>query len=176
MAIDMAKYLELEERFKQQVQKDRVALSNKGAGEYCVYIPNVKPERRADYVLVAMEPNIREAQNTDGVERLVAGGLKGFQPGPVDEPLGLFMRAIKLYLCPNPEERTYWLTDFSKGAMPPVLAAKYWKETYEGWYPLLSEEIALVGKPGCPVIAIGGQVEGFLREKNLGIITLCTPS
>lgn len=164
MGIDMAKYLELEERFKARVAEDRAALLKKGESQYGVYIPNVEPTSRADYVLVAMEPHIREAKNTEEVERLVEGGLKGFQPGPVEEPLGLFMRAIKLYLCPKPEETTYWLTDFSKGAMPPALATKYWKETYEGWYPLLLEEIELVGKPGCPVIAIGGQVEGFLRK------------
>ena len=168
MAVDIVKYRQLEERFKEQVEKDRAALAEKGEGEYGVFIPNVEPTRRADYVLVAMEPNIPEANSTNELERLVACGLKGFKPGPVDKPLGLFMRAIKLYLCPNPEETTYWLTDFSKGAMPPALAAKYWKETYEGWYPLLSKEIELVGKPGCPVIAIGGRVEGFLRKKKFG--------
>ena len=35
---------------------------------------------------------------------------------------------------------------------------------YEEWYPLLLEEIAIVGKPGGPVIAIGKKVGTFLRQ------------
>ena len=48
-----------------------------------------------------------------------------------------------------------------------TVAALDRERRYEEWYPLLLEEIAIVGKPGAPVIAIGKKVEDFLRQKDL---------
>ena len=166
MSIDLDAYGRLEDKFEKQVEDDRKLAKCTLGHEYGVYVPNGQPTDRADYVLVAMEPNFGAKYDIEDLERKKAEGLLGFQPGDLSEPLGLFVEAIKLYLCPNGE--TYWLTDVAKGAMPPAVAKKLNKKTWEGWYPLLLEEIELVGKPGCPVIAIGGQVEGFLGKKNFG--------
>ena len=38
---------------------------------------------------------------------------------------------------------------------------------YDDWYPLLLKEIAIVGKPGGPVFAIGKKVESFLKRRDL---------
>ena len=167
MSINLDAYERLEEKLKKRVADDRKLALDRLSQEYGVYVPNVKPTDRADYVLVAMEPNFGGEYDIEDLERRIKEEeLRGFQPGDASEPLGLFMRSIKLCLC-HPG-KTYWLTDFSKGAMPPNVAKVNWRERYEAWYPLLLEEIKLVGKPCCPVIAIGGQVEGFLREKNFG--------
>ena len=165
MVIDMAKYRELENRFKEQVEADRAALLESVEKKYGPYIPSVKVTEQVDYVLVAMEPNIKGAENTEAVERLVAKGLRGFQPSDPSEPLALFKDSVEHYLCRDGE--TYWLTDLSKGAIPPDMAAVNRTERYEAWYPLLLDEIALMGKPGCPVIAIGGLVWDFLKKHDI---------
>ena len=38
---------------------------------------------------------------------------------------------------------------------------------YREWYSLLLEEIGIVGKPGAPIIAMGKEVEAFLRKRNI---------
>ena len=165
MTINMVAYREMEERFKERVAKDRACALKRVEREHGVYVPNIDPTDQADYVLVAMEPNFRGIKNIAELERKIEEeNLRGFQPGDVKESLGLFVQAIKLYLCPGDE--TYWLTDLSKGAMPADMAAMNREARYEAWYPLLLEEIELVGKPCCPVIAIGQSVEVFLRKKD----------
>jgi hypothetical protein len=41
------------------------------------------------------------------------------------------------------------------------------EKRYDKWYPLLTEEIALVKSQKTPIIAIGKDVEGFLTRKKL---------
>ena len=168
MAIDRDAYARLEEKFRRRVGKDRELALKRVGREYGVYVPNVEPTDQADYVLVAMEPNFGGKYDIKDLERRTKEeGLRGFQQDDVKQSLGLFLQAIKLYLCPA-KETTYWLTDLSKGAMPPDMADLNRDERYEAWYPLLLEEIELIGKPNCRVIAIGRSVEDFLRMKNFG--------
>ena len=51
--------------------------------------------------------------------------------------------------------------------MPGYVAAIDRDRRYKEWIPLLLEEIEIVGKPGTPVIAIGREVEKFLRRIDL---------
>ena len=51
--------------------------------------------------------------------------------------------------------------------MPVAAAALDRERRYEEWYPFLLDEIAIVGKPGAPVIAIGRYVEKFLGQQGL---------
>ena len=64
-------------------------------------------------------------------------------------------------------ERSYYLTDLSKGAMPVRLAKTDRQRRYETWFPLLCEELKLVAQTNAKVIAIGNEVDGFLRKQNL---------
>ena len=161
MAIDLDCYARLEDKFRKRAEQDREDALKRVGRELGMYVPNVKPCARADYVLVAMEPNYGSDEIDGEEERLL-----GFPPKNVDQSLGLFMEAIKLYLCPA--EETYWLTDLSKGAIPADMADLNREKRYEAWYPLLSEEIELIGKPCCPVIAVGRSVHDFLRKQNFG--------
>ena len=165
MTINMGDYRELEQRFRERVAKDRACALKRVEREHGVYVPNIDPTDRVDYVLVAMEPNFRGTKNIADLERKIEEEkLRGFQQRDVKESLGLFVQAIELYLCRGDE--TYWFTDLSKGAMPADMAAMNREARYEAWYPLLLEEIELVGKPGCPVIAIGRTVEDFLMKQD----------
>ena len=51
--------------------------------------------------------------------------------------------------------------------MPVTVAALDRDRRYKQWYSLLLEEIAVVAKPGAPIIAIGSQVEAFLKKNDL---------
>ena len=165
MTINMAAYRELEQRFRERVAEDRACALKRVEREHGVYVPNIDPTGQADYVLVAMEPNFRGIKNIAELERKIEEKkLRGFQQRDVKESLGLFVQAIELYLCRGDE--TYWFTDLSKGAMPADMAAMNREARYEAWYPLLLEEIELVGKRRRPVIAIGQSVEDFLRKKD----------
>ena len=55
--------------------------------------------------------------------------------------------------------------------MPVTVAALDRDRRYEEWYPLLLEEIEIVGKPSAPVIAIGKKVEAFLKQRDLKDVT-----
>ena len=113
-----------------------------------------------NYVLIAMEPSF--------------GGGSGEQP-PGDEhspknfsgSLQDFILhfCIKEYLCEG--ERSYYLTDLSKGAMPVRLAETDRQRRYETWFPLLCEELKLVAQTNAKIVSIGNEVDGFLRRQNL---------
>ena len=66
-------------------------------------------------------------------------------------------------------ERTYHITDLSKGAMRVTDASsspalRY--ERYKRWYPLLCEEIKLVARPNAPIIPVGYVVRDFLTVQK----------
>lgn len=64
---------------------------------------------------------------------------------------------------------TYHLTDLAKGGMTNDDAKKHRQCRYERWYPLLEKELRLLSKPeGTRVLAIGNQVDDFLKKKPLG--------
>ena len=153
------KYQALECEFRAQVAED-----NEYHGAQSVYLPNLAPQRPADFVLVAMEPS-----TGGGVGELKKG--KAFSPknfsGSVEDFILHF--CIREYLCGG--ERTYHLTDLSKGAMLTRHAADKPEERYRRWYPLLQKELKLVAKPNAPIIAIGNVVHGFLDKKGMPGLT-----
>ena len=153
MPIDKTAYRNLEQRFRDQVEKDG---GGQGGG---VYLPNVEPKSHADYIFVGMEPSFgRWAKSIEDAEKKIAEGFRNGAPAR-------FTRCIEWFLC-QPGE-TYHLTDVSKGAMLVKVAGRDRKRRWEEWYPLLLEEIEIVGKPGAPVIAIGREVEVFLKKRDL---------
>ena len=166
MPLDKAAYHNLERLFRAQVEKDKAHAIERVVQGWGVYLPCEEPENQVDYIIVGMEPSFKWAEGVEHAEKKITGGFRNFGwPDNDREPLALFLRSIKRFLCQAGE--TYHLTDVSKGAMPVTVAALDRARRYEEWYTLLQEEIAIVGKPGAPVIAIGKYVETFLQQRDL---------
>ena len=148
-------YESLEAKFKKQINED-----NDRWDVGSCFLPNIAPDGPVDYVLIAMEPSF-------------GGGSGEQQRGDEHSPknfsgsLGDFILhfCIKEYLCEG--ERSYYLTDLSKGAMPVRLAATDRQRRYQNWFPLLCEELKLVAQTNAKIVAIGNEVDGFLRKQNL---------
>ena len=171
MPINKTKYHDLERLFKAQVEKDKGHAIERVVKGWGVYLPCEEPENLVDYIFVGMEPSFGWADSIEHAEQKIAKGFRNFGL-PADyrdtltkENLFLFRLSIERFLC-QPGEN-YHLTDVSKGAMPITVAALDRERRYEEWYPLLLKEIAIVGKPGAPVIAIGKKVEDFLQQIDL---------
>ena len=166
MPLDKTAYDNLEQLFRAQVDRDKAHAIERVVQGWGVYLPCVVPADQVNYIFVGMEPSFRWADNVQEGEKKVEQGARNFgQPGNPKETLALFILSIERFLC-QPGE-TYHLTDVSKGAMPVTVAALDRDRRYEEWYPLLLKEIAIVGKPGAPVVAIGKEVEGFLQKRDL---------
>ena len=145
-------YAALEVKFKDQVEKD-----NKDFGIESCFLANVAPKTPVDYVLVAMEPS--RPANIDSIKNF-AVSVEDF----------ILHFCAKEYLCKGECERTYHITDLSKGAMRVTDASsspalRY--ERYKRWYPLLCEEIKLVARPNAPIIPVGHVVRDFLTVQKM---------
>ena len=153
------RYEALERKFKARVKKDNEGLT-KDDPHRSVYLPNLAPQGRVDFVLVAMEPS-----TGGGAGELKQG--KAFSPknftGSVEDFTLHF--CVKEYLCAG--VKSYYLTDLSKGAMRTREAPHKREERYQEWYPLLLEELQLVAKPKAPIIAIGNDPYNFLNRKEM---------
>ena len=168
--LDKAGYKNLERLFRAQVDRDRAHAEGRG-----VYLPCLQPEEQVDYIFVGMEPSFRWANGDEDAEKMIRKGFRNFwgferppsklAPNKPKDPLRLFMYSIDRFLCQS--ERTYHLTDLAKGAMPVKVAVADRDRKYKEWYPLLMEEIAIVGKPKAPVVAFSKEVEGFLQRRDL---------
>ena len=151
-------YAALEAKFKEQVEKDNEDFKSHAFESN--FLANIAPKGPVDYILVAMEPSFGGGSGvpTPGKafnNRNFAGSLEDF----------ILHYCVNEYLCEG--ERDYYLTDLSKGAMPVAkasgsLALRY--ERYRRWYPLLCEEIELVG-PNAPIIPVGYVVRDFLEVR-----------
>ena len=157
-------YAALEAKFKAQVEKDNEDFKSHRFESN--FLSNIAPKGPVDYILVAMEPSFggRSGVPTPGKalnSRNFTGSLEDF----------ILHYCVREYLCEG--ERSYYLTDLSKGAMPVArasgsLALRY--ERYRRWYPLLCQEIGLVG-PNAPVIPVGHVVRDFLEVQNIRNLT-----
>lgn len=166
MPLDKIAYRNLEQQFRAQVERDRAHIIERVVQNWGVYLPCKEPKNQVDYILVGMEPSFGWAKCIRDAEKKIACGFRNFsRPSNHTDPLALFMFSIERFLC-QPGE-TYHLTDVSKGAMPVTVAALDRDRRYEEWYPLLLDEIEILGKSGAPVIAIGKKVETFLRKCKL---------
>lgn len=146
-------YANLETAFKEQVEKDNSRFGIKSS-----FLPNIPPEGPVDYVLIAMEPSFGGGSG----ERSSDDQTKNFS-GSIEDFILHF--CVENYLCAS--NRTYYLTDLSKGAMPVKIADSDRLLRYRQWYPLLERELNLVLKPDGIVIAVGNVVDSFLREQEL---------
>ena len=151
MPYDETAYHNLERLFKAQIDSDKAHAIERVVRGWGVYLPCVQPESEVDYVIVGMEPSFGWADSIEDAEKKVQEGFRNFSlsgrelSGKESDTLSLFLLSIDRFLLQRGQ--TCHLTDVSKGAMPVSVAALDRDRRYEEWYPLLLEEIAIVGKP-----------------------------
>ncbi len=160
MQLDENAYSNLEQKFKDQVLRDKLRT---GMG---VYLPNVQPKHIVDYIFVGMEPSFKWADSVEDGEKKVEKGFRNFRTSEdAKSTLYLLTRSIERFLLRGGE--SYHLTDLAKGAIPVKRADGDREQRYKEWYPLLLKEIEVVGKPGASIIVMGRDVEKFLRQNDL---------
>jgi len=122
-----------------------------------IYIPNHFPTKPVEYILIGSEPSFRWG-NTPAKRRVcIDNGLKGFCFSCEDF---LVHYAIRNFLT-----RSYYLTDFAKGAKKVADAGKGREKSFNAWLDLLKEEIALVG-PSAQIISIGNTVRSYSGKQS----------
>ena len=156
-------YSELEDKFKAMVDKDK-----RSHGVESVFLHNVYPTNRVDYVLVGMEPGLNGMDLETAREKVAACEFENWGRCPQKYTL---VFAVWKYLC-GKDKTKYYFTDLAHGAMSAKLKdakarAKQDHDKYERWYPLFEEELALVAKPNAKIISIGNTASKFLAEKGL---------
>ena len=150
-------YAALEEKFKEQAEKD---------GD--LYVPNIRLSGPVDFVFVAMEPSMRWASRSgDGAQRALDNGFKGFTYSFEDFILHY---CIRTYLRRNGE--TYHVTDVSKGAMLVKHANVDRKTRFGRWCPLLKKELKLVAKPRAEIFAMGREARDFLDKSGISSVRI----
>ncbi|MDR7549436.1 MAG: hypothetical protein QN131_05770 [Armatimonadota bacterium] len=113
-----------------------------------------------------MEPPLgRWGRDRKGAEDWVGRGFRNFLLSIYDF---IMHYSIREFLCKSGE--TYHVTDISKGAMPVQDAKKDRERRWRAWYPSLLKEIKLLEKAGAKVVAVGGEVERFLRRMGFSRI------
>ena len=152
-------YKELEDDFRQRVEKD------KQSGRESIFLPNIRPTRPVDYVLVGMEPSLGRWARGKGKSRLedaqkrIDQGFRNFCA------VWILHYPVRTYLCQDGE--SYYVTDLAKGAMLTNEESAGSEKKYDEWYPLLEKELGLVAKPDAKIISIGNKVGQFLSKKGL---------
>ena len=149
------KYEALEQRFKEQVEKDNRDLKIEGG-----YVHNFVPRGPVDYVLIAMEPSTgvlgKDRKDPYEIDRNFSWSVEDF----------ILHHCIRNWLCRDGE--SYHLTDLAKGGMKTRLAGVERRRRYDRWYDLLTEELRLLSKGrGTRIITIGKVVADYLEDKHL---------
>lgn len=140
----------LEEKFRNQAEED---------GD--VFLPSIKPHGKVDFVLIGAEPSLGSwAKDKREAREKISQGFRDFSFSLGDFILHYCARA---YLCQG--ERSYHVTDLSKGAMLVKKAGENHTERYSRWHDLLMAEWELVSKESTRVISIGGSAAKFLKGK-----------
>ena len=153
-------YSELEDKFKTMVYKDKHS-----HGIDSLFLPNVEPTTRVDYVLVGMEPGLSGCDKDfeTAKKKIAEGKCENWGRCPQKNTL---VFAVWKYLC-DEDKTKYYFTDLAHGAMNGKLKGAQDHDRYERWYPLFEEELALVAKPDAKIISIGNTASKFLAEKGL---------
>ena len=123
-----------------------------------VFWPNPRPTGRVDYLFVCMEPSLG-ASSPDKVRAFIDAGGRCFVNSIEDFILHF---CIRRYLCEP--ERSYHITDLSKGGMTVERARVARPQRYDRWYELFVEEVDLVA-PTARVFAVGQEVAQHLVRR-----------
>lgn len=154
------RYAALEDKFKAQIEKDNEYFEWKGK-QRSYYLPNIEPDGKVEFVLVAMEPSGFADESDPSLCRDKPVCPRNFSCSVEDFILHF---CIREYLCADGQ--TYHITDIAKGGMSTQQARGSSGERWERWYPWLCQELKLVAKPGALVIAVGKGVGDFLKGRR----------
>ena len=149
----------LEKKFREKVRKD-----NKANCPHAHYLPNLVPKDKVDFVRVAMEPALGKACTQESKECWTGRGCSNNFVNSIDDFILHF--CVRRYLCEGSDEKTYHITDMAKTQLPPGCAKEGRFSRWKRWYCLLRDELKLVRKDNAPLIAIGRDVERFLKQKG----------
>ncbi|MHB0929333.1 MAG: hypothetical protein ACYC3W_10630 [Candidatus Nanopelagicales bacterium] len=122
-----------------------------------VYIPNLIPKKKVDYIFVAMEPSFGTWARTEfEAQKKIDAGFKNF----IDS-----WDVMAFHYCAsNYLSQSYYITDISKAAMKVKNADKYRDWIYQKWSVLLKEEIEIVGNKRCRLVPVGFKAKLFIKE------------
>lgn len=154
MFCEQLEYLRYKEKRLVKSIRDEI----KGIDSDCniIYLPNLIPKKRLEYILIAMEPSFgRWAKDENEAEIKIKQGFRNFILSWDDF---IFHYCIINYLSPS-----YYVTDISKAAMKVRDANRWRNEIYPKWIKLLKEEIRVIGKNDCKLIFVGRSVRKFLE-------------
>jgi hypothetical protein len=153
----------LEKEFKRQVDDDK-----KREGTKMIYLPNLYPAKKVDYILIGSEPSLKRWAKTipDAKRKIDQQNFKNFCWSVEDFILHY---AIRHSLC---GKNNYYITDLTKGAMKTKDASnkKEAKGRRNRWYESLCDDIRLFSKATTVFISIGDEVHSFLlgQEEKFG--------
>lgn len=149
--------------FYEDYQAIEEMMKNLAEKEKNIYLPNPRPKRPVQFLLICMEPSLGTwARNKKEARQKVKSGFHNFLFSFEDFILHF---CVRRYLCSTGER--YHITDLSKGAMPTAKANKSRYIRYEEWFPLLKKEIELVAEDRACIIAVGNIVHEFLSKEMI---------
>jgi hypothetical protein len=133
-----------------------------------IFVPDLEPEGKVDWVLVCMEPSldgwttgVTPQERRESAAKKIGEGFRNHLPSG---NVAILHFCTSHYLC-TPDQR-YHIIDLSKGAMLVEDASRDRQTRWSRWYPLVQEEIELVTTPKAGIIAVGGKVHEFLVEQR----------
>ncbi len=155
----------LENDLRKLREKERILVSSikeviKSDDPQCeiVYIPNLIPKSRVEFIFVAMEPSFGAWARTEmEAQRKVDAGFLNF----IDSwDVMAFHYCISEYLSAS-----YYITDISKAAMKVKNAERYREWIYEQWADLLKEEMEIVASDRSKIIPVGHTANDFISGR-----------
>lgn len=150
---EQIKKLQIEEKKLVEEIKKKFRLDKK-----TIYLPNLIPNKKTDYIFIAMEPSLKWAKNdVKEAEKWISSGFKNFIYSMEDF---ILRYSIQNYL----KTTSYYITDISKAAMSVKLANENRKKIYHLWIDLLIEEIKIIANKNLKIIAIGNTAEYFINK------------
>jgi len=127
-----------------------------------IFIPFIVPYSPVDYIFICMEPSFGPwAKNREDAENKLRDGHINFLDG---YNAMILHYAIRNYLCKNGQ--SYYITDLAKGSMLVKDANVNRIARYKNWYPILLEEINLVGTTDVKVFTVGTAVTSFIESQD----------
>lgn len=154
----------MENKFSSDYQKLILEMQKLAASDKSVFLPNVEPQKKANFILICMEPSIGHWARSNSefeAKKKVDAGFRNFTSSIEDFILHF---CVQKYLCQA--NHTYHFTDISKGAMTTDCANIDRVSRYKKWHDLLLSEIALVGTPDVKIFSVGGLVAHHLENAN----------
>jgi len=159
MNIDQEQLRILERKQKKLVYEIRESIRKKDPAIQVIYLPNFPLSKKVDYIFITPEPSVRWAKNEKDAMIKIENGFRNFMFSKEDI---IFHYCINKYLSDS-----YYITDISKAAMNTKDALKYYSWIFPKWNNLLKEEIGIIGKKDCKIIAVGWKSKEYLDKIEL---------